>query len=90
MSGPKPVKTVSSSPESPEVKAGETVQLTAQITPADAGDKTGVGESDNQEKATVDQTGLVRGVAEGSANISFTSNSGGKKATKAVTVNSAG
>lgn len=51
--------------------------------------KTGVWESDNQEKATVDQTGLVRGVAEGSANISFTSNSGGKKATKAVTVNSA-
>ncbi|MER1508189.1 Ig-like domain-containing protein, partial [Enterobacter hormaechei] len=36
-----------------------------------------------------DQTGLVRGVAEGSANISFISNSGGKKATKAVTVNSA-
>ena len=89
MSGPKPVKTVSISPESPEVKAGETVQLTAQITPADAGDKTGVWESDNQEKATVDQSGLVRGVAEGSANISFTSNSGGKKATKAVTVNSA-
>ncbi|MBU5619516.1 Ig-like domain-containing protein, partial [Enterobacteriaceae bacterium S5_ASV_15] len=83
------VKTVSISPESPEVKAGETVQLTAQITPADAGDNTGVWESDNQEKATVDQTGLVRGVAEGSANISFTRNSGGKKATKAVTVNSA-
>ncbi|EPU9415902.1 Ig-like domain-containing protein, partial [Escherichia coli] len=76
-------------PESPTVKAGETVQLTAEITPADAADKTGVWESEDQEKATVDQTGLVRGVAQGTANISFTSNSGSKKATKSVTINSA-
>ncbi|WBM72998.1 Ig domain-containing protein (plasmid) [Buttiauxella sp. WJP83] len=89
MSGPKPVKAVSISPESPVVEAGKTVQLTAEVTPEDAGDKTGVWSSDDQDKATVDQAGLVRGVAEGSANISFTSNSGGKKATKAVTVNSA-
>ncbi|HED1792841.1 Ig domain-containing protein (plasmid) [Citrobacter sp. RHB20-C16] len=87
MSGPKPVETVTISPESPVVKAGETVQLSTQITPEDAADKTGVWASDAQDKATVDQTGLVRGVAEGSANISFTANSGGKKATKAVTVN---
>ena len=70
-------------------KAGETVQLTAEITPADAADKTGVWESEDQEKATVDQTGLVRGVVQGTANISFTSNSGAKKATKSVTINSA-
>ncbi|MBA1095114.1 Ig-like domain-containing protein [Escherichia coli] len=50
MSGPKPVKSVSISPDSPEVKAGESVQLAAQITPADAGDKTGVWESDNLDK----------------------------------------
>ncbi|WP_411512149.1 Ig-like domain-containing protein [Escherichia coli] len=49
----------------------------------------GVWESDNQEKATVDQTGPDRRVAEGSANISLVVSSGGKKATKAVTVNSA-
>ncbi|HBL9053435.1 TPA: Ig-like domain-containing protein, partial [Escherichia coli] len=49
----------------------------------------GVWESEDQEKATVDQTGLVRGVAQGSTNISFTSNSGGKKATKSVTINPA-
>ena len=89
MSGPKPVKTVSIKQESPTVKAGETVQLTVEITPADAADKTGVWESEDQKKATVDQTGLVRGVAQGTANISFTSNSGSKKATKSVTINSA-
>ncbi len=50
---------------------------------------TGVWESEDQEKATVDQTGLVRGVAQGTANISFTSNSGSKKATKSVTINPA-
>ncbi|EAN1228570.1 Ig domain-containing protein [Salmonella enterica] len=89
MSGPKQVKAVSISPERPAVKVGETVQLTAEITPADAGDKSGVWASENEDKATVDQAGLVRGLAEGSANISFTSNSGSKKATKSVTVNAA-
>ncbi|WP_115761287.1 Ig-like domain-containing protein [Escherichia coli] len=86
MSGPKPVKNVTITPESPSVKVGATVQLTANFTPDDAVDKTGVWSSDNK-KATVDQTGLVRGVEQGSANISFTSNSGSKKVTKSVTVN---
>ena len=36
MSGPKPVESVKITPESPEVKAGENGQLTAEITPADA------------------------------------------------------
>nr|EIX1665936.1 Ig-like domain-containing protein [Cronobacter sakazakii] len=45
--------------------------------------------SDAQGTATVDQTGLVHGVTEGTANITFTSTSGGKKATKSVTVNAA-
>ncbi|EFF5901712.1 Ig-like domain-containing protein [Escherichia coli] len=87
MSGPKPVKNVMITPESPTVKVGSTVQLTANFTPDDAGDKTGVWASEDDKKATVDQTGLVRGVAQGSANISFTSNSGSKKVTKSVTVN---
>ncbi|EOY1244741.1 Ig-like domain-containing protein [Escherichia coli] len=86
MSGPKPVKNVTITPESPSVKVGATVQLTANFTPDDVVDKTGVWSSDNK-KATVDQTGLVRGVEQGSANISFTSNSGSKKVTKLVTVN---
>ncbi|WP_334362236.1 Ig domain-containing protein [Enterobacter hormaechei] len=89
MSGPKPVESVKITPESPEVKAGENVQLTAEITPADASDKSGVWESDAQGTATVDQTGLVHGVAEGTANITFISTSGSKKATKSVTVNAA-
>ncbi|HDY9638274.1 TPA: Ig domain-containing protein, partial [Shigella sonnei] len=86
MSGPKPVKNVTITPESPSVKVGATVQLTANFTPDDVVDKTGVWSSDNK-KATVDHTGLVRGVEQGSANISFTSNSGSKKVTKLVTVN---
>ncbi|MCV5296271.1 Ig-like domain-containing protein, partial [Escherichia coli] len=36
------------------------------------------------------QNGLVTGKAVGSANITFTTNDGAKKATKSVTINSAG
>ncbi|EAO3291456.1 Ig-like domain-containing protein [Shigella flexneri] len=89
MSGPKPVKTVTISPGSPTCKVGATVQLSAQVQPDDVADKTGVWASEDPQKATVDQTGLVRGVAEGAVNISFTANSGGKKATKSVTVTAA-
>ncbi|MEI4920769.1 Ig-like domain-containing protein, partial [Klebsiella pneumoniae] len=51
--------------------------------------KTGVWSSDATDKATVDQNGLVTGKAVGSANITFTTNDGAKKATKAVSVTAA-
>lgn len=86
MTGPKPVQSVSISPSTATVKVGSTIQLSAQFTPADAADKSGVWESDDPTKATVDQTGLVKGVAVGTPNITFTSNSGNKMATRAVAV----
>ncbi|MGH4703467.1 Ig-like domain-containing protein [Klebsiella pneumoniae] len=89
MSLPKPVESVTLTPSSPTVKVGAKVQLSATFTPADATNKTGVWSSDATDKATVDQNGLVTGKAVGSANITFTTNDGAKKATKAVSVTAA-
>lgn len=89
MTGPKQPQTVTMFPGTPTAKVGATVQLSVQLAPEDAVDKTGVWESDNPAKVSVDQNGLARGVAEGTANVSFTCNSGGKKVTKVVTVTAA-
>lgn len=89
MSLPKPVESVTLTPSSPTVKVGAKVQLSATFTPVDATNKTGVWSSDATDKATVDQNGLVTGKAVGSANITFTTNDGAKKATKAVSVTAA-
>ena len=43
----------------------ETIQLTAKVTPENAADTTGVWESSNPANVTVDENGLVTGVAEG-------------------------
>ncbi|MGU7690713.1 Ig-like domain-containing protein, partial [Klebsiella pneumoniae] len=71
------------------LKVGAKVQLSETFTPAYATNKTGVWSSDATDKATVDQNGLVTGKAVGSANITFTTNDGAKKATKAVSVTAA-
>lgn len=68
------------------VDVGATKQLSATVLPADAADKGGVWASSNEAVATVDQTGKVTGVAAGSADITFTSNDGGKKGTSAATI----
>lgn len=70
--------------------AGTTGKLTATVTPSEASeaDKTVVWSSDNTGVATVDASGNVTAVAEGTATITATA--GGKTATCTVTVTAAG
>lgn len=77
---------VSVSPATASVEAGSTVQLTETVLPANATDKSVSWSSSNTAVATVDSSGLVIGVAAGSATITATTTDGGLTATCAVTV----
>lgn len=82
---PTPVETVSISAEgSTTLKATETLQLSASISPANATDKNVVWSSDNESIATVDQYGTVTAVSVGKATITATV--GGKSSTIEITV----
>lgn len=80
------VASVSVTPSTSTGAVGTTVQLTANVLPADATDKTGVWSSSDQTKATVNSSGLVTRVATGTATITFTTNDGGKTGTSSITV----
>lgn len=69
-----------------EVTAGETITLTAEVSPENATSKTVTWTSDNNEVATV-KDGVVTGVKAGEATI--TASAGGKTATVKVTVKAA-
>ena len=74
-------------PASPRILEGETIQLTATVLDADNRVITGLTitwSSSNTNRATVDNTGLVRGISEGNANISAAA--GGKAASTPVRV----
>ena len=77
---------VSMSPASPTTTVGGTVKLSVSITPANSTDKTGVWTSATPAVATVARDGTVTGVAEGTSEITFTTNSGAKTAKRTVTV----
>lgn len=81
-----PVASVSVTPATSTGAVASTVQLTANVLPADATDKTGVWTSSDPTKATVNSSGLVTRVAVGTATITFTSNDGAKTGTSAITV----
>ncbi|WP_064152248.1 Ig-like domain-containing protein, partial [Klebsiella pneumoniae] len=81
---------VSVSPKSASVEVKKTVQLTATVAPAGATNKKVTWASKNAEFATVDAaTGLVTGVAEGTATIEVTTADGSHKATATVQVTAA-
>ena len=65
---------------------GQTEQLTATITPADAVNKNVTWTSSNPAVATVSSTGLVTAVAKGTATITVTTEDGGYTATCTVKV----
>ncbi len=77
-------------PSSTTVEENSTVQLSANVEPAGATNKTVTWESKNTEFATVDsETGVVTGVAAGTATIEVTTQDGSHKATATVEVTAA-
>lgn len=74
------------SPATATVKVGATTTLTKTVTPSDADDKSGKWVSSDTKVVTVDANGVVRGVAVGAVNITFTTKDGSKVATSRVTV----
>ena len=65
---------------------GSTVQLTANVSPAGASNKSGTWKSSDTAKATVDANGLVTRKAAGSVSVTFTTSDGAKVGTSAITV----
>lgn len=80
------VTDVSVSPTSTNTRVGRTVELTKTIQPANASDKAVTWSSDAEGVATVDENGVVTGVAEGTAHITVTTHDGEFQATCTVTV----
>jgi uncharacterized protein YjdB/sugar lactone lactonase YvrE len=68
------------------IAAGATQQLTATVFPANASLKTVLWTSSNTAVATVTATGVVRGVGNGTAIITATTQEGKKTATSTVTI----
>lgn len=81
-----PVTEVEISPDTSTVFIGETIQYTATVAPSNATNKKVFWISGNTEVATVDSTGLVKGISAGLADIKVTTKDGGKLATSVVIV----
>ena len=82
-----PVSGVTFDKTSIELTEEGTQTLVSTIFPADADNKNVSWSSSNPSVATVEQSGKVTAVAPGAANITVTTEDGGKTATCAVTVN---
>ncbi len=83
---PVAVTGVSVSPTTKTIDKKEKVQLTATVTPADATNKQVSWTSDNTAVATVSSSGLVTGVAQGTAVITATTKDGSFTASATITV----
>lgn len=81
-----PATGVTVTPATTSVVVSATRQLTGNVLPADATDKSGTWTTSDATKATVSSTGLVTGVAAGTATITFKSNDGNFTGTTTVTV----
>lgn len=81
-----PATGVTVTPATTSVVVGTTRQLTGTVLPADATDKSGTWTTSDATKATVSSTGLVTGVAAGTATITFKSNDGNFTGATTVTV----
>lgn len=81
-----PATGVTVTPATTSVVVSATRQLNGTVLPADATDKSGTWTTSDATKATVSSTGLVTGVAAGTATITFKSNDGNFTGTTTVTV----
>jgi len=77
---------VTISPKTLELAIGETGSVTSEVSPENAADKSVTYSSSDETIATVDNTGKITGVAEGSAIITVTTTDGGKTDTSTITV----
>ena len=84
------VEGVSANKSSLTLKVGDTDTLKAEIEPANAADKAVSWDSSNSAVATVDRNGKVTAIAEGTADITVTTNEGGHTDTIRVTVSGKG
>ena len=71
-----------------QVKVGQSIQLTANVSPSNATNKSVSWSSSNSGVATVDSNGRVTGKSDGTVTITVTTADGGHKATHTVTVSS--
>ncbi len=83
---PVPVSGISLNLSSAGIKVGNTLQLTAILTPADATNNTVVWSSSNTSAATVSVNGMVTGVSVGTATITATTQDGNRTATASIAV----
>lgn len=81
-----PVSGVTVSPTTASIAVGATRQLTPTVAPAGASNKNVTYSSSATGVATVNSSGLVTGVAAGTATITVTTDDGAKTATSAITV----
>ena len=85
-----PVTGVSLSPSIATVSIGSHQQLTPSISPSNATNQLVTWSTSNSSAATVNSSGLVTGVVEGTATITVTTDDGGYTATCDVTVSPSG
>nr|WP_010925629.1 Ig-like domain-containing protein [Microscilla sp. PRE1]AAK62837.1 MS115, putative beta-agarase precursor [Microscilla sp. PRE1] len=85
-SDPVAVTGVTVSPGSPTVAQGSTVQMTAHVQPTNATDQSVTWSSSNANVASVNASGEVTGIAQGTATITATTNDGGFIASTQVMV----
>lgn len=81
-----PATGVTVTPATTSLAVGATRQLTGAVLPADATNKAGTWTTSDATKATVNSSGLVTGVAAGTATITFTSSDGGFTGSTAATI----
>ena len=81
-----PVTSITISPEEVSVEEGNTVTLTATVSPKEATDQSYTWASDNTAAATVTQKGVVKGVKPGEANITVLTSDGKRWGKCRVTV----
>jgi len=85
---PEPVDVtgISLDEEKLDILIGESVELTATLSPEDASNQTVTWKSSNTDVATVDENGIVKALTKGTAIITVTTNDGGYIARCIVTV----